>query len=365
MYRRPRRRPYIGWIIAILAVAALGAGIYGIVKWIGGTPTLDRNAVHLPNSDPSGVFAWENGMLFVDGRQLSCQELSGDKSWSTPLPETGMKAARVGDITVAWGGKSVVVVDGKGDQKPMPQLNGEVVMAAPGLKYYAVVTKEENQHRLSIYNVKDASFVDGDLFPYQSVLGMGFFGKNLNQIWTLVVDSHGTEPVTKLKTLYPGKATSGELVLNNEIGYAAYLEEKTKYLVGTHRLMEYTSDKTESKLIYGWNLQDMLTESNGTVSFLFAPATAGSAGQISALWYINTGGDEYRVPLPAGCTKAMLKQSGRLCAVTANGVWAMAKDGSGSRFYPIGRTVESIAAVIPGKAFVMVEQHRNYLIQMP
>lgn len=161
MYRRPRRRPYVGWIIAILVVAALGAGIYGIVKWIGGTPTLDKNAVHLPNSDPSGVFAWDNGMLFVDGRKLICQGLNKADDWKTDLPETGMKAARVGKITVAWGGKSVAVVDEKGGQKPMPQLNGEVVMAAPGAKYYAVVTKEENQHRLSIYNVKDASFVDG------------------------------------------------------------------------------------------------------------------------------------------------------------------------------------------------------------
>lgn len=365
MYRKPRRRPYIGWIAAILVVAALGAGIYGIVKWIGGTPTLDKNAAHLPNSDPSGVFAWDNGMLFVDGRNLICQGLNKSDDWQTNLPETGMKAARVRSITVAWGGKSVVVVDEKGEQKPMPQISGDVVMAVPGSKYYAVVTKEENQHRLRIYNVKDASLVDKDAFPYQSVLGMGFFGQSLSQFWVLIVDSHGTEPVTKLRTYYPGKSNSGEIVLKNEIGYAAYLEDKTKFLVGTHTLSEHTSDKIDSKLIYGWNLQDMLKESNGTVSFLFAPVSAGSAGQISTLWYINTGGDEYRVPLPAGCTKAMLKERGRLCAVTANGVYAMAKDGSGSRFYPIGRTVESIAAVIPGKAFVMVEQHRNYLIQMP
>jgi hypothetical protein len=366
VYRRPRRRPYIGLIAAILAVAVVVAAVYGLVKLISGTPSLDTDAVHLPSSDPDSVFAWQNGALFIDKITLVCTDLSG-KDLNTKLPAINMKAARVGNLTAAWGSGYVVILDENMQAKSMLNVTGDIVMAAPGQDYYAVVTKEENQHRLRVYNVKDSKQVDEELFPYQSVLGMGFFGDKLGQLWTLVVDSHGTEPVTKLTTYYPGKSTSGEIILNNEIGYAAFLQNKTTtYIAGTHTLSSWQqSVMKDNKLIYGWNLQDVLPEASGNISFLFAPSSADSSGLISALWYINTSGTEYRIPLPAGCFKAMLTEHGKICVATRNGVWSMAVNGSGSRFYPIARTVEAIPAVIPGKAFVMQEKHRNYLIMMP
>lgn len=367
MYRRPRRKPYIGWLAALLAVALVGFAVFGIVKLISGTPNLDRGAVHLPASDPNGIFAWDGGVLCIDQNTLICTDMTGKLLWQTKLPANNMKAARVGNLTTVWGGSYVLVIDESGNLKPMPSITGDIVLATPGINYYAVVTKEENQHRLRLYTVKDGKQIDEELFPFESVLGMGFFGDNLNQLWTLAVDSHGTQPVTKLTTYYPGKVTSGELTLPNEIGYAAFLQDKMAYIVGTHTLTtwDHVSDKMPSKLIYGWNLQDVLIEAGGKISFLFSPAGADASGQISALWYINTSGGEYRIPLPAGCFKAMLRDRGRICVATRNGVWSMAQNGTDSRFYPIGRTVESIPAVIPGKAFVMQEQHRNYLVAMP
>lgn len=370
MYRRPRRRPYIGWIAAIVAVALVSFAVYGLVKLISGTPNLDNEAVHLPPSDQDGVFPWQDGALFIDKTTLVCTDLQGTQLWTRPftLPTTGMKASRVGNLTAVWGGRYVVILDENGIAKQtMPSITGDIVMAAPGQDYYAVVTKEENQHRLRIYNVKDGKQIDEELFPYQSVLGIGFFGDKLGQLWTLVVDSHGTEPVTKLTTYYPGKSTSGEIELDDEIGYSAYLQSNTTYIVGTHTLSywEQPNVMKDSKLIYGWNLQNVLPEANGSISFLFSPSSSDSTGLISALWYINTSGAEYRIPLPAGCFKAMLTDHGKICVATRSGVWSMSVNGSGSRFYPIGRTVESIPAVIPGKAFVMQEQHRNYMIVMP
>jgi hypothetical protein len=286
--------------------------------------------------------------------------------WNTQLPTTGMKAARVGNLTVAWGGKYVLVIDENGIVKETKTTSGDVVLATPGISNYAVVTKEENQHRLWIYSVKDNKQVDEELFPYESVLGMGFFGDNLSQLWTLAVDSHGTQPMTKLTTYYPGKATTGEITLNNEVGYTALLQDKMTYIIGTHTLTtwEHTSDKKDSTLIYGWNLQDMLVEDN-RISFLLSPSGSNSSGQISALWYINTSGQSYRIPLPAGCFKAMLKAHGGICVSTAYGIYSMDINGANSRLYPISTGVDSILAVVPGKAFVYQFQHRNYLINMP
>lgn len=370
MYRRPRRRPYIGWLAALLAVAVVAGLVYGLVRVLGAAPDLDKTAILLPTPDPEGVFPWEDGVLCIRGPQptIICCDLKGTSLWPTPtpLPANNMKAARFGDMTTVWGDKQVLVLDEQGIVKWRLPTAGDVVIASPGVNYYAVVTKEENQHRLRLYSMKDGSQAQEILFPYEIVLGVGFFGDG-NQLWVLSADSHGTQPVTKLRTYSPGKmqTQTGEITLNNEIGYSTVLSDKMIYIVGTHNLTtwEHSSDETDSKLVYGWTLLDSLVEDNGKIGFLFAPT--GGSGQISALWYISTSGEQYRVPLPVGCFSAMLKDRGKICVASHNGIWSMAPNGSGSRFYPVGNGIDSIPAVVPGKALVVQQSHRNYLVAMP
>jgi hypothetical protein len=373
VYRRPRRRPWRGWLAAIVAAAVLGLAAFGLVKLLSSAPNLDRDAVMLPTSDPNGVFSWKNGVLCVEGSKLYCMDLTkSNDPWQTDLPVDNMKAARSGDYIVAWGGKQVVLIDANGTVKYRLGTNGDVVLAAPGLTTYAVATKEEGQHRLRFYSIKDGSPMDELPFSYENVMGMGYFGDKMNQIWILTVDSNSTHPVTKLTLYVPGKNSTGKTIgsisLTDELAYAAFIESKMTYVVSTHTLTnwENTSTKSGSKLIYGWTLQDALEDGNGRVSFLFAPSGGGeTSGQISALWYISSTGAEYRIPLPAGCIRAMLKSNGRICVVTKNGVYSMAQNGSGSRFYPISSEIDSIPAVVPGQAIVVQENHKNFLLNMP
>jgi hypothetical protein len=357
--------------MAILAAGLVVGAIYGVVRLLSGSPSLDRAAVQLPTSNPQGIFPWQGGVLCVESSRLYCTDLSGKPLWNTALPAADMKAARVGDLTVAWGSKQVALIDGNGIVQQTLATTGDVVLAVPGKTSYAVVTKEEGQHRLRFYSVKDKTMIDEMPLSSEDMLGMGFFGENLSQLWMLVVDSGGTHPITKLTMYVPGKnstgKTTGEITLTDELAYAAYVQPNMTYVVSTHTLTswEHTGTKTDSKLVYGWNLEDALVDGSGKVSFLFAPSGEGAAGQISSLWYIGAGGAQYRIPLPAGCTKAMLKDNGRICVVAQNGVYSMAQNGSGSRFYPISNAVDSVPGYIPGKALVVQEKHRNYLINMP
>jgi hypothetical protein len=369
VYRRPRRRRWRVWALALLALAVLAVAAFGLVALFSSAPDLDKGANLLPTSNPDGIFPWKGGLLCVEGAELFCTDANGDEIWQTALPVENMKAARAGNLTVAWGGKQVMLIDENGVILQRLPTSGDVLLAAPGLTTYAVITVEEGQHRLRFYSVKGDAMADsGDLYPYESVLGLGYYGEKLSQLWVLVVDSNSTLPVTKLITYYPGKKSTGIIItLTDELAYRAFLENNMVYLVSTHTLTywERTGIKSSSKLIYGWNLEDAYAEDNGRVSFLFSPAGGSASAQISALWYINTTGEEYRIPLPAGCFRAMLKANGRICVATPNGVYSMAKNGSGSRFYPLSTTIDSIPAVIPGKAFVIQERHRNKLISMP
>ena len=367
MYRVPRKKPYIGWLAALLAVALVSLAIFGIVKLFSGTPDYAKTAILLPGNNPS-VFPFKDGVLCIDGRQLVCSGLKGQTLYTANLPADGMKACRQGSLTAVWGGKVVEIIDEYGASIKLLPTAGDVVTVALGMTQFAVVTTEEGQPRMRLYNLTKNEPFDEVFFTDERVIGVGFYGDKLSQLWTLFIDSHGTQPVTKLYTYYPGRSSTGSIEINDEVCYLASLSDKSIYTLGTHSLTvwDQAGDKKSSKMVFGWNLQDMLVEDNGRVTFLLSPS-GGSEDQqqISALWYICSDGSEYKLPLPAGCIKAMIKDNQRLVVISHNGVYSMAADGANSRFYPVGFTIDSVADVVPGKAFVAQSKHRSYLLPMP
>lgn len=371
MYRVPRKKRYIGPLIAVLLLALLGLGVYGIVSLLSGTPDYAKSAVTLPDSN-SGVYPYADGVLCINDRQLVCCDLQGKIQWAVDLPTDNMKATRLDTLTAVWGdinGKGVVeILDEKGTSVSVLNTEGSVVNVALGQNQYAVVTNEYDQPWIRLYNLNKDTPIDSVPFTDEQVLGVGFYGDKLTQLWTLFIDSHGTQPVTKLNTYYPGRSTTGSIELGDEVGYKAILRDKTIYMLGTHTLSswDHSGSKKSSKLVYGWYLQDMLVEDTGRVTFLLAPnGGTQESQQISALWSISSDGTEYKIPLPAGCIRAMLKADRSLVVATANGVYSMAADGTKSRFHPVGFTIENIPAVVPGKAFVAQTQHDSYLLPMP
>ena len=358
------------WLLVLGALAVVGGVVFGMIKLFTSTPNLTKSAVLLPGGDTAGkqVFPWADGVLSITkDRQLICCDMKGVTQWTIQVPADNMKASRRGKLTAVWGGKVVQIIDETGISLVTKNMQGEVIDVAVGETQYAVITKEEDQHRLYLYNLKSDEVVDGDNFPSQSVMGLGFYGKGMENLWTLALDSHGTVPVTRLTTYYPGKLTTGTITLNDEVGYTVVLAGNSIYVVGTHSLTDWQNgEKKSSRLVYGWNLQDSYTFPSGKTGFLFSPSGGQEAStQISMLWYIDSTGTEYRVPLPPGCIKAMIKSSGKLCVATRNGAYLMDLDGTNRRFYPLNFNVDSVPAVVSGSAFVAQSTHRNYLIPMP
>ncbi len=367
MYRVPRKKRYIGPLVVLLALAALALGIYGLVSLLSGTPDYAKAALSLPGSDPS-VFPYADGVLSINERQLVCCDLKGKSLWTAALPTDGMKATRLGNLTAVWGENIVEILDEKGISIIVQNTEGTVLTVALGQTQYAVVVSEDGQSRMRLYNLSSKDPIDEVFFPDERVLGVGFYGDKLAQLWALFIDSHGTTPVTKLNTYFPGRSSTGSVVLGEEVGYWATLYNKTIYLLGTQTLStwDHAGGRKSSKLVYGWYLQDMLVESNGRVTFLLAPSGGGEEQpQISALWSISSDGAEYKIPLPAGCIRAMLQEDRSLAVATHNGVYDLAADGSSSRFYPVSFTIDEVSAVVPGRAFVARTKHGSYLLPMP
>lgn len=361
MFYRPQRRHIrirgILWMLVILLLIA--GGVFAYFYLTGEKPIEDR-IVQLPGKGDGAVSAYDDGVLCVDDKQLVCSDAQGNTLWQINLPLSGMQASRRGDYTIAWGGSTVCIIDSAGIMQDVKELSGEVLLGRMGNKQYACVTVEESQHRLHVYNL-DGSELDEERFPDKTVLGADYYGETLDQLWVLSVDSHGTLPVTRVNTYQPGKKTTGGVSAVDEVGYRVQVLNKRIYYVGSQHIYvwEQSGDVVSELSVYGWNLQDMLVTSQG-VSYLLAPSTP--YGQpIGALWYISADGTQNTISLPAGCTQAIIGEKS-LLAITADGFYSMTTNGNTVRSHKLPFQVESVAAVIEGKAFVVRSGHTLYLV---
>ena len=101
---------------------------------------------------------WFGEPHFKD-RQLICCNMKGGIEWMSPIPADNMKASRTGKLTAVWGGKVVQIIDERGTSILTQDAKGDVISVSVGETQYAVVTKEENQQRLYLYNLKDGKEV--------------------------------------------------------------------------------------------------------------------------------------------------------------------------------------------------------------
>jgi hypothetical protein len=361
-YRTKRRIRRIVFI-TLIALAFIGALTFVIYRVINPVAPVSKRTVTLPVS-PGGVYGWESGFLCVNDRTLVCVDETGLELWTAELPDSGMSVTRAFGMTAAWKGRQYVLIDMSGTQVGSWEIATDILMMRCGGSGVALLTREEEQHRLWVYDFR-GNVVDEARFPHLSVIAMEYYGGNGKQLWVLVLDSHGTVPVSFYRSYHPGESTTGAITLNEQVAYSALPTDKEVFIVGTHNLIgRRTSDNAQyNKLIYGWSLQDQ-RRSADQACFLLAPSNTGDQEAVlSTLWYIAAPGEEYRIPLPSGCFRALIGSSG-LVAVTREGIYTMQTDGTRRTFTKMPFLIDRVAAVSPGKAMAVESGGLIYLIPL-
>jgi len=346
---------------AIVALILGGAG-FGIFKlfFASGKPVFAEIIALNANSDAK-VLAVDDHFLVVNGVMLSYMDAKGNTRWQVTLPETDMLPAGSNMISAAYGGNRVVIYDQDGRGVLDQTVSGIVAHMSCGQGLYALTLWEDDQRLVRVNNLEG---VEQDVlrFPYEAVLDTGFYGNNLGQFWTLSLDSHYTQPVARLKTYNPGQSSTGNMSANNELFYhMQYVEADKQFVtVGTHYLQRWSSsgDVLFSKLVYGWSLVDMNVDKQGKVQMLLAPSnTADENAPLSSLWYIRMNNEtditEYRLNLPADTLGACLGDE-QIVTFTASAVHTTTFAGERYRMTPLPSPVTAVAAVLPGKAAVLV-----------
>ncbi|MCK5128950.1 MAG: hypothetical protein KAQ68_03790 [Clostridiales bacterium] len=353
--------------IAIAIIVFIALNYFLITKvFITKTP-IEKSAVEIANGVDVGVFPYDDGSVVVIGDQLVCYDTKGVALFTTTLPAVQMKAQRNGDLTICWQENVIMIIDELGIAKPYHQLGTvNILMATCSPSQYAVALIEEDQLWLRVYDL-NGILIEQDVQPFLSALSIGYFGEKNEQLWALMLDYHGTLPITRLYTSHPGNSQTGRITINDQVCYDLVPVKDFVYIIGTHHIQSrtYTNKKLSEWLINGWALQDTIVNDSEDVTFLLAPVdTTGMDVPLSALWYINPNNSEqYRISMPAGILRAVLTDK-KIYAISPQGIYNMSFNGKKRGFSKLTFAIDEVIGVSSGKAVVVRSGEKYYTVAL-
>lgn len=352
------------WIALALIILFINIWVFFIVKPV---TRLEKDLIELDVSIYSRIYPYDEGLMVIDQRELISLDLKGDELFRVELPEFDMQAYRNGNVTVVWTSKIAQIYNRKGQmvlEKPMQSDVVEILFGRTGKSYFVLATIEEGQYKARIFDY-EAKYVDDMLFPSQSMLDLGFFGDSGDQLWALLLDSHGTIPITKIRTDHPGKSMTGAITILNQVCYEIVPREDIVYIVGTHHIesYSYTSIQQSEQLIFGWTMQDYSVIED-EVSFLMGTSQSSEyQSPISALWYIGSDNDQFRLSMPTGIMSAALSHD-YIYAISKEGIYVYQIGKTSKSFEKISFEIKEVSALVEGKAIIIKSEEHFYMLPM-
>ncbi len=355
-YRSKMLRRTLFFTLCALLLVVVVLIVFLIAK--ASTHVSSAELISLVGNNITSIVPASDHLLAVDGNQLYYITENGQISWAAPLPETGMNPVGSSSLNAVYSSHHVMIFDSEGRGILDQQTDYEILDMSCGSSTYALTTWEEQQRLVHVLRL-DATEVEQLRFPYETVLDTGFYASDLSQLWALSLDSHFTIPVAHLKTFNPGKSTTGNMSMNNEIAYNVLPVDDQFVAVGTHYLRRWDAagKNLYSQLVYGWTLVDMSTDKRGKARFLLTPSNSSDIqAPLSSLWYIHMdtadSAVQYRLNLPAGTLWAAFSTD-HITVFAENGIYTMTYAGENQRFYAIDTRIESVVAVLSGKLAVL------------
>ncbi len=362
---RVRLKKYI--YIAIAIVVFIGLNILIFTTLINKSQSIQKSAVLIASGENAKAYPYENGVITVNGTQVISYDYLGQIQYTWEAPREAMDAYRNDGVTILWHTNIAVLLDNTGEVlcvQEMPN-SGTILFGTCNSEQFAVAVIEEGQSKVRVYDFNKIE-IWTNLFPDMSVLSIGYFGESYDQLWSLALDFHGTIPITRLYTNYPGSSQTGRITVNDQICYALEPLRESIYIIGTSHIQErtYTDTKLSEILINGWALQSSLVTDSDEASFLFAPVdTTGNNVPLSSLWYISQTGEQYRISMPADIKSATLTDR-KIYAISDEGIYFMNFNGQNRSFAKLNFRIDEVVGVCKGKSAVLRTGNDYYIISL-
>ena len=218
---RRRRRQIRSWIILILIVAGVIAG----VSLLRGTrSTTEITVSTLPCYPDQDITVFGNNVLYYDGASIHCLSSSGAIRWSFPVGSDASFSVSDTHI-VAWTGTQLYIIDQNGTPSYNEAMDSSVQFARIGGNYCAVVIGEDTKPVLIVKDLTGAQVdYEQEAFSNLLMLDVGFYGDQMQYMWALCMDVYGTDINTVMNTFQVGKMNTGEVSLGDNLAYRIFYD---------------------------------------------------------------------------------------------------------------------------------------------
>ena len=361
---RVRLKKMIYISIAIIVFAAINVLLFTTV--LNKSRSIQKSVVRIASGENAKVYPYENGVITVDGTNVRSYDELGQVQFDTEVPRADMQAYRSGSYTVLWETNLVVILNSAGEVRINYDLGTndiKTIMAVCNSSQFAVAVIEEDQYKIKVYNYNEIEIWD-NLYTDMSILDIGYFGEKNDQLWTLALDYHGTIPITRITTNYPGSSQTGRITVNDQVCYFLEPLDEEVYIVGTHHIQSrtYTDTKLSEIMINGWALQSSYANEQDNIAFLLAPVDAtGTDVPLSALWYVTSSGEQYRISMPSGVKRGIVTEK-KIYAISKEGIYYMNFNGQKRNFAKLNFLTDEVIGVCGSKAVVLRSGINYYLV---
>lgn len=358
--RRKGRRLRLRGLIVILLLLAMVGGI--ILISTRRTVASPDAAQALPFTADAQYVYTSSGILYTKDNHLSRYDPKNPKNnWELQLSGSDYRIAASDKMIAVYTDTVIQAVDHTGALLfPGIEFTGRIESVRCGNTYIAVLKYDPSgSYYLYLYDVAGNRL---DSFAFDYPLDFGFYAQE-DYIWTLSLDTSGSVPVSTITTYDTGRASTGRILIEEQLVESVLFDSGNVYAIGTDQLITFSSTggkELSRKLIYGYRAVDHSMSGSAPV-FLLLPRKADAAKtQLATVCTLDSSAKEVDLRLPASCLSAFLCDAG-VVAVTSTEISLLSSsNGSLLKTYPLTVPVDG-AEKLNGNLLLLRRGNQLYL----
>ncbi|MGI6161755.1 MAG: DUF5711 family protein [Christensenellales bacterium] len=343
MGSRPKRRrlnPKI--LIFALLLVVLAAAVFITLNLLKSSSDTLASGIEMPFTAGQEFFAVSDGIVYVTGAELKCINFKGEEKWSSSIAFTDASTAHSPTLIATWKGSAVQLFDISGNLLFKNDFLGNIQLVRCGVQFVSVLSRDDaGELSLTVLNTTGEKLQELPMTD-QNLLDFGFTGE-LDMLWTLMLDTEGSVPISKIMT-YKLESNSivGMVTINDQIPHKLFFTVDEIYVIGTNHIMlyDYVNTRKSSHLVYGWELA-VANAASSPITLAFTPRDDATLdATITTARVIRPGREEASYNLPPSCFKIALGSS-KLYAFTPNGMQSNSFDSDSKTFYRFATPIEA------------------------
>lgn len=369
MLKKNAARAKTPWQIKAFIVAAVLIIVIGVVWLVSSMRSSVTRPVLLPAMGNQQVSAYGNEVLYYDGAILYCLTGSGDRRWFFQVGQYAGYHSN-GKYVTAWTADQLYILDQNGKVVFNDRMSGIVQFARIGNSKVAAFVGDANEGFIHIFDLEGRVADPQPIkISYTTILDIGFFSSAPEMMWVLGLDTSGTVLTTVMQTYDPGKFSTGNSTLGEQLVYRVYYHNSLLRVVDTRQIRSFDYRIKENTanppiLIYGWYLQDIRQIGRDLVQLLVPVPQMDGSLQATDLRLIT--GDNSRVlHLPSPCVSALLGEKA-VYAFSENALYMCRYGETSFTAYPLTIQVKRVIGITGNDRAIIADlSDATYLLPLP